>query len=91
MEQFENLSAEKLLSLLRETDFALVETVLYLDAYPDHGNALKYYHNLCEKRKLLAALYEKKCGPLTVGGNESRTSWDWVKTPFPWESEANGI
>ena len=78
-----------LLQRLREIRFSLQETVLYLDAYPDHGKALDYYHHLLEEAAELTKQYESTCGPLTVGGNKSRQSWDWVKTPWPWEPEAN--
>ena len=29
------------------------------------------------------------CGPMTMYGNVSRDSWDWVKGPWPWEPDAN--
>jgi len=75
---------------LQAVDFALQETVLYLDAYPDHAQALDYYHRLIELRRELMERYERNCGPVTMYGNQSQTSWDWVKGPWPWEPEANG-
>lgn len=77
------------LKMLRAIDFAIQETVLYLDAYPDHKQALHYYHQLIEQRKMLMESYEKNCGPLTMYGNQSHTSWDWVEGPWPWEADAN--
>lgn len=74
---------------LRQIDFCLVETVLYLDAYPDHPQALEYYHKLVEERQSLMEQYELTCGPLTIYGNKSRNSWEWVKTPWPWEADAD--
>ncbi len=79
----------KLLTELREVDFALAELVLYLNAYPHTPEALAYYHKLRERRAVLKEEYEKSCGPLTAMGNESHSSWDWTDTPFPWEYEAN--
>ena len=35
---------------LRAINFAIQETVLYLDAYPCHPEALAYYHTLIEER-----------------------------------------
>ena len=75
--------------MLRALDFAIQETVLYLDAYPENPQALEYYHQLLEQRNQTMAAYEKKCGPLNMYGNASRTSWDWVEGPWPWEPEAN--
>lgn len=74
---------------LRAIDFALVETALYLDAYPDHCEALAYYHKLLAERESLAADYAQNYGPLTQRESCSPTSWQWVKTPWPWEPEAN--
>ena len=74
---------------LRAINFAIQETVLFLDAYPCHPEALKYYHALVEQREKLLASYQKHCGPMTMYGNTSRDSWDWVKGPWPWETEAN--
>ena len=78
-----------LLQQLREIDFALVETILYLDAYPDHPQAMEYYHRLLEDRRRLMEEYERAYGPLTATGNYSKSSWEWVKTPWPWEADAD--
>ena len=78
-----------LLSRIREVEFALVETILYLDAYPDNRQALAFYQNLLNERTRLVDQYEKNIGPLTATANRSNTSWDWVKTPWPWEFVAN--
>ena len=74
---------------LRALDFAIWETALYLDAYPDNRRALDYYHRLCAEREQVMAAYEKNCGPLSLFGNVSRNSWDWVRGPWPWEPDAN--
>ena len=78
-------NGEALLERLRQVDFALYETVLYLDAYPNCRKALAHYHTLLEMRKKLTAEYEAAHGPLNCFGNESRESWDWTATPWPWE------
>lgn len=70
---------------LREVDFAIYETVLYLDAYPESREALAYYHSLMQTRKALLEEYQSKIGPVTAFGNQSTSSWDWVQTPWPWE------
>ena len=70
---------------LRRINFALYETILYLNAYPDCVEALAYYHSLLQTQKALQEEYQSKIGPITAFGNQSVTSWDWVKTPWPWE------
>ena len=74
---------------LQAIDFALQETVLYLDAYPENRQALEYYHQLVAQREELMAAYERDCAPVTMYGNRSGTSWDWVEGPWPWEPDAN--
>ena len=78
-----------LLSRLQAVDFAIQETVLFLDAYPKHKQALDYYHKLQAQRRQLMEAHEKDHAPITIHGNNSRTSWDWVNSPWPWEIDAN--
>ncbi len=70
-------------------NFAIDETVLYLDVYPDCQEALCHYHALIDEKKKLLAEYEATCGPVTSHGNTSHDSWDWIKSPWPWTYEAN--
>lgn len=79
-------NGEALLQKLRQVDFAIYDTVLYLDAYPNCRKALAHYHSLLEMQRKLKAEYEAMHGPITCFGNESRDSWDWTATPWPWES-----
>lgn len=85
----ENNAGKQLLGKLRMIDFSIYETVLYLNAYPDDADALAYYHKLIEQRQNLMAEYERTVGPLTIYGNCSTDSWDWINCPWPWEYEAN--
>lgn len=85
----QNRSCREQMNTLRALDFAIQETALYLDAYPQHLEALEYYHALIAQREKVAAAYESSCGPLTIYGNRSRKSWDWVNGPWPWEADAN--
>ncbi len=78
-----------LMKKLRMLDFAIYDTVLYLDAYPDSGQALECYHRLLEQRGAVLCEYQAKCGPLTMFGNESRSAWQWINMPWPWEYDAN--
>ncbi len=74
-----------LLKKIQEIDFSIYETVLYLDAYPNCREALAYYHTLMSQRKELMCRYEREVGPLSAFGNTSQSSWDWVKSPWPWQ------
>ena len=74
---------------LQVLDFAIVETVLYLDAYPKCKKALEYYHTLLAERRVLAQSMQAQCGPTTAWENESKTEWNWISGPWPWEPDAN--
>lgn len=80
---------KNLLDSLRAVDFALYDTILYLDAYPESKKALEYYHRLIEERSVLVSEYEKKFGPLTPYDNASKSEWQWTAEPWPWKPEAN--
>ncbi len=73
---------------LREIDFAIWETALYLDAYPKCRRALEYYTRLTAERERRRAQMNAKA-PLTAFENKNAGEWNWVKGPWPWEPDAN--
>ena len=82
-----SVHCKRLMEQIRAVDFALYETVLYLDAYPHSCDALETYRKLRAQSEALRAEYEAACGPLTAFGNKGDT-WDWMSKPFPWEYNA---
>ncbi len=78
---------DKLLSEIRALSFALVETNLYLDSYPECAEALAYFRRVRDELRQKTEAYETMYGPLTVMGATAKNGWDWVETPWPWESE----
>ena len=83
-------ACKALLSRLQALDFSIVDTVLYLDAYPDCRKALDYYHELLSERDALLRELSEKCRmPMTSFSNASRDAWDWTRGPWPWEADAN--
>ncbi len=78
---------EKLLSEIRALSFALVETNLYLDSHPECAEALAYFRRVRDELAEKTAAYERAFGPLTAMGATAEGSWDWISTPWPWESE----
>ena len=85
-----NGTCRQMLRELQTIDFSMVETILYLDAYPESREALEYYHKLHEERKrLLAAMQAAGCPPITAMDSHSRTEWNWIRGPWPWEPDAN--
>ena len=84
-----NSCTNNLARKIQEIDFAIYETILYLDVYPCNREALEYYHSLLHHREQLVAELEKNHSPMTAFGNESHSSWDWISSPWPWELSAN--
>lgn len=73
---------------LQKISFALTETVLYLDAYPNCEKAKSFYRELFKERDMLLKALSDMGMPMTamqVEGNE----WTWTNGPWPWEYEAN--
>ncbi|MBP3375580.1 MAG: spore coat protein CotJB [Clostridia bacterium] len=81
-----NADGASLLRKIQEVDFSLYETILYLDVYPTCREALAYYHALLSQRKALLAQYEREIGPVSAFGNASQNSWDWIRSPWPWQT-----
>ena len=78
---------EKLMQDIRALSFALVEVNLFLDSHPEDSEALAYFRRVRDELRALTTAYENAHGPLTVLGATAKTGWDWVTTPWPWESE----
>jgi spore coat protein JB len=71
---------------LQALQFALHETVLYLDAHPYCVQAMEYYKDIQSKAKAAYDDFTSKYGPLTafeVKGD----NWSWINQPWPWEGE----
>lgn len=72
---------------LKRVDFSLIDTVLYLDAYPECKAALAYYHKLKAEREKIVEALSKSCNmPVTNFDNASEDTWNWVDKPWPWEA-----
>lgn len=84
---FSGAEQSMLLGRLQAIDFAIQDTVLYLDAYPEDKDAIDYYHSLLDTRAGIVDLISPS-HPMTVYDN-MRDTWDWVTNPWPWEPEAN--
>ena len=87
--QMQGTNCNNLKKKLQTLDFAIIDTVLFLDAYPKNAQALDYYHKLVNEREILAKAINESCGPIDSMSNKSRNEWAWVASPWPWEIEAN--
>ena len=80
---------EILLKKIQAEDFAVYETVLFLDAYPNDKAALSFYNAHRDNVEKLKKEYMEKYGPLTIYENSGSDCWHWIDRPWPWEKEAN--
>lgn len=75
---------------LRTIDFSIIDTVLYLDAYPNCKKALSYYHKLKAERESVVEALAKSCNmPMSSFNNASEDKWHWIDSPWPWELADN--
>jgi len=78
-----------LMKQLQMVDFAIVETVLYLDAYPHSRAALSHYKKLVAERNKLSEALSRSSRPVTHRDNIVGEEWTWTDGPWPWENQAN--
>lgn len=82
-------NTSELMRRLQKVDFAIVETCLYLDAYPNSREALAYYQRLITEQKMLRDRLAALGRPITNSENTAKDQWLWTKGPWPWQIEAN--
>ena len=74
---------ERLMRQLQAYDFALYDTILYLDAYPDSKEALSAYNKYSRLAKRAREEYESRFGPLTPPLQAD--AWNISNGPWPWQ------
>lgn len=79
------MTRAELLQQIEAADFALYDTILFLDTHPRDAKALAYYHKMAERVKELTGIYERAFGPLSAQCVENEKSWTWIDQPWPWE------
>lgn len=80
------MKRSELLNQIQQYDFALQEAALFLNAYPNDREALRYYHQYQALSAEAKKAYEKAYGPLT-NREETGNRWTYVNEPWPWERE----
>lgn len=78
---------EELIVEIMELSFAINDLNLYLDLYPTDKEMLEKFNKLVEISCQKEIEYVKAYGPLEVIDSNSKTNFDWIKNPWPWERE----
>ncbi len=84
----DKINVQKLIKKLQMLDFSIIDTVLYLDAYPNCQKALDYYNRLTTERHEVAVQLANAGYPQNILSNKG-DKWVWTSSPWPWEYEAN--
>ena len=78
-----------LMKKLQSIDFSIIDTVLYLDAYPERKKAMAYYNKLLLERAALRKTLAEKCRRPMSSFENGSDNWDWISSPWPWDVSAN--
>ena len=74
-----------LLKEIMAVQFALLETILYLNTHPDDRTVINLYNQYARRLMKLIHEYENNYGPLTTHHPESEKRWRWIDEPWPWQ------
>jgi spore coat protein JB len=83
------MSREDLLAKLSATDFYLIELNLYLNTHPNDHEAIEVYNNMVKEAKALREAYQESYGMLLANHSTSKTPWQWIENPWPWQAKFN--
>ena len=70
-------------------DFAIHETVLFLDTHPRDQKALHMLHEYRRRKKEEIDKFEKRFGKyiVTTDDVQGHDCWEWIDCPWPWERQ----
>ena len=79
---------EEMFLRMSEKEFAAHDLNLYLDLYPNDGNALDLFNKYRKEANKLMMEYEEKYGPILISSDSLNTSpFLWQALIFPWNME----
>ena len=85
-----NADCKAMARRLQTVEFSMYDVMLYLDIYPECCEARALYGKLREERDALRASLAKRCArPMTASESDTAQGWDWINSPWPWDTEAN--
>ena len=74
---------------LQTMSFAITELGLYLDTHSDDAEAVALFNRYVEQYADSMQQYEREYGSLTQMGAALNGTYDWLKSPWPWEYTEN--
>lgn len=82
-----DMERERMLREVMSLDFTLVDLNLYLDTHPTDQKAINYYNTIVQRSNALRQRFEQTYGPLLAYTFTSKSPWQWIDSPWPWEKQ----
>ena len=82
-----DIERENMLKELMALDFSIIDIHLYLNTHPSDQRAIMIYNNLVQRANMLMQRYEQMFGPLLSNTFISKTPWQWIDNPWPWDRQ----
>lgn len=70
---------------LGQLSFAMDELRLFLDTHPEDKAALAASDEVRMRRNAAVKQYERLVGPVNFYDAGGTRTWNWLRTPWPWE------
>ncbi|MGN0298947.1 MAG: spore coat protein CotJB [Lachnospiraceae bacterium] len=83
------MKEQKWMEQVANASFAAHEAVLFLDTHPEDRAAMNFYQQWRKQAHEAMREYEENIGPLFAFNVNEMNYWAWIKSPWPWELEAN--
>lgn len=77
----------ELLRQIQSLNFAIIETVLYLNTHPEDRAVLRLHNQYARQYKDLVEEYQERYGPLYANYPDADYPWQWINEPWPWQIE----
>ena len=79
----------RMLLLVQQADFVVVELTLYTNTHPDDEEALEQWRGAIKEAARVRRIYENRYGPLSLLSVPSEQAlevgWRWNQPPWPWQ------
>ncbi|HLV08577.1 MAG TPA: spore coat protein CotJB [Halanaerobiales bacterium] len=75
----------ELLQRIQQLNFAVLETVLYLNTHPRCREVLRLHNELSREYHEAIDEYQRRYGPLYADYADADYPWQWKDSPWPWE------
>ncbi|MFW5788286.1 MAG: spore coat protein CotJB [Halanaerobiales bacterium] len=80
---------KELLKEIMEYQFAVLETVLYLDTHPEDRTVLELHNEYSQCLHNLMHKYQENYTLLVNDYHDSDYPWEWIEEPWPWQINYN--